>query len=62
MPAKMTIGKVQRIMRRLASNIRSLTKRQTRLGRPISYGVFPDPPPEPNGIVHRLPTPWTPGN
>jgi hypothetical protein len=62
MPAKMTIGKVQRIMKRLASNIRALTRRQARLGKPISYGVFPDPPPPPNTVITHAPTTWTPGN
>jgi hypothetical protein len=61
MPAKLTIGKVQRQMKRLAGNIRTLTRREVRLNRPISYGVFPDPPPPPNIVLGRTPTPWTPG-
>lgn len=61
MPAKLTIGKVQRVMKRLAANIRSLTRRQNRLGKAISYGVFPEPLP-PNTDMRRVPNPFTGGN
>jgi len=61
MPAKMTIGKVQRQMKRLAGNISSLTRRQNRLGKAISYGVFNAALP-PNTDLRRTPSPFTGGN
>jgi hypothetical protein len=61
MPAKMTVGKVQRQMKRLASNIRTLTRREIRKGKPISYGVFNDGL-SPNEDIRRTPTPFSGGN
>jgi len=61
MPAKMTTGKVQRQMARLASNIRALTRRQDRLGKAVSYGVFNELLP-PNEDKRRVPTPFSGGN
>ena len=60
MPVVITLKKVQRRMRQLASNINSLTLRELKKGRPVSYGVFTAIPP--NTTLGRTPTPFSGGN
>jgi hypothetical protein len=56
-----TIKKVQRRMLLLANTISSLTRRQLKKGKPVSYGVFNAALP-PNTILGRTPTPFSGGN
>jgi hypothetical protein len=56
-----TVKKVQSRMRLLAATIRSLTKRQLRKGKPVSYGVF-DATLPPNTTEGRTPNPFSGGN
>lgn len=55
-----TLKKVQATMRLLAHRISRLTLRETRLGKPISYGVFSVP--APNTDLRRTPNPFSGGN
>jgi hypothetical protein len=55
-----TLKKVQARMRLLASTISSLTARQLRKGKPVSYGAFTVPPP--NVTPGRTPNPFSGGN
>jgi hypothetical protein len=55
-----TLKKVQARMRLLAATISSLTRRQLRKGKPVSYGVFTVP--VPNTTPGRIPNPFTGGN
>lgn len=60
MPRVMTLKRVQGRMRLLARSITSLTRRQLRQGKPVSYGMFAVP--TPNGVLGRTPNPFSGGN
>lgn len=60
MPAKQTVKKIQTVMKRLATNINALTRREVRLGKAISFGVFTVI--APNTVKGRTPNPFTGGN
>lgn len=60
MPAKQTVKKAQTHMKRLVASINALTKREIRLGKAISFGVFTVIPP--NTVKGRTPTPFSGGN
>lgn len=55
-----TIKKVQARLRLAAATISSLTRRQLRKGKPVSYGVLTVP--TPNVTAGRTPNPFTGGN
>jgi hypothetical protein len=56
----MTLARVKRRLAQLASNINSLTKREIKGGRAISFGTLT--PPSPNTTKGRTPTPFSGGN
>jgi hypothetical protein len=60
MPAKQTVKKCQRKMKSLAVSINALTRRELRLGKPISFGVMTVIPP--NVTPGRTPNPFSGGN
>lgn len=57
---KMTLARVRARMRLLERSISSLTARQLKKGKAVSYGPFSDPGPNVN--QSRFPTPFTGGN
>jgi hypothetical protein len=55
-----TLKRVQRRMAQLAGNINSLTLRELRKGKPVSFGTLT--PPAPNTTLGRTPNPFSGGN
>jgi hypothetical protein len=56
----MTLARVRSRMRLLQRSITSLTRKQLKRGKAVSYGTFADPGPNTNQL--RFPNPFTGGN
>jgi hypothetical protein len=60
MPAKQTVKKCQKKMLSLQVSINALTRRELRLGKPVSFGFMTVIPP--NTTIGRTPLPFSGGN
>jgi hypothetical protein len=56
----MTLARVRSRMKLLARSITSLTRKELRKGKAVSYGTFTDPGPNTNQL--RFPDPFSGGN